>query len=297
MNSTTLDFIHPADKEALKTLKDIPGLDLLIKKILGLFSENQYRALCLATKIRLSPSQLPDLYNKLPPICDRLGISIPEFYLEADVNPNASAFGDTNPIICVTSGLISSVTEEEIESVIAHECGHIACHHMLYHTLSRILILCADSLDILGMAIKPLIWALLKWQRCSELSADRAAAFALRSAERVVNTQIRLSGGPTILTQHVNIDEFIKQADEFENYGSNILKSLLKNILALGETHPFAAVRVREIFKWSHSWEYRKHIKNNEVIDRSANQNICPCCGNEIEPEWAFCKKCGNKIR
>lgn len=297
MNPTTLDFIHPADKEALKTLKDIPGLDLLIKKVLGLFSENQYRALCLATKVRLSPSQLPELYNKLPPICKRLGISVPEFYLEADVNPNASAFGDTNPIICVTSGLISSLTEEEIESVIAHECGHIACHHMLYHTLSRILVLCADSLDILGMAIKPLIWALLKWQRCSELSADRAAAFALRSAERVVNTQIRLSGGPAVLTQHVNIDEFVKQADEFENYGSNILKSLLKNILALGETHPFAAVRVREILKWSHSWEYRKHIKNTEVIDRLANQSICPCCGNEIEPEWAFCKKCGNKIR
>lgn len=297
MNPTTLDFIHPADKEALKTLKDIPGLDLLIKKVLGLFSENQYRALCLATKVRLSPSQLPELYNKLPPICKRLGISVPEFYLEADVNPNASAFGDTNPIICVTSGLISSLTEEEIESVIAHECGHIACHHMLYHTLSRILVLCADSLDILGMAIKPLIWALLKWQRCSELSADRAAAFALRSAERVVNTQIRLSGGPAVLTQHVNIDEFVKQADEFENYGSNILKSLLKNILALGETHPFAAVRVREILKWSHSWEYRKHIKNTEVFDRLANQSICPCCGNEIEPEWAFCKKCGNKIR
>ncbi len=296
MNPTTIDFIHPADKEALKTLRDIPGLALLIKKILGLFSENQYRALCLATKIRLSSSQLPELYNKLPPICERLGIPVPEFYLEADVNPNASAFGDTNPIICVTSGLVGSMTEEEIESVIAHECGHIACHHMLYHTLSRILLMCADSIDVLGIAIKPLIWALLKWQRCSELSADRAAAFALKSVQRVVNTQIRLSGGPLSITQNVNVEEFVKQANEFEQYGSNVFKNLLKNMLSLEETHPFAAVRVREILKWSHSWNYCQLLSNEDEASTLCG-DVCPCCGNPIFEDWVFCKKCGEKIR
>lgn len=296
MNSNFPDFIHPADKEALKTIKDIPGLDLLIKKILGLFSENQYRALCLATKIRLSPSQLPELYNKLPPICERLRIPVPEFYLEADANPNASAFGETNPIICVTSGLLTFLTAEEVESVIAHECGHIACHHMLYHTLARILVMCADSLDFFGVALKPLIWALLKWQRCSELSADRAAAFAQKSIRHVINTQIRLSGGPLAVTQSVGIEEFVKQAEEFEQYGRDVFKNLLKNLLALGETHPFAAVRVREIQKWSNSWEYQKLLHAGDGVP-ALQGNICPRCGSKISKKWVFCKKCGTRIR
>lgn len=298
MKNVSSDFIHPADREALKALRDIPGLDLLMKKVLGIFSENQYRALCLGTKIRLSPSQLPELYNKLPPICERLGIAVPEFYLEADVSPNASAFGDANPVICVTSGLIASMTEEEVEAVIAHECGHIACRHMLYHTLSRILICFADSLDLVGFAMKPLLWALLKWQRSSELSADRAAAFALGDVQRVVDTQIRLSGGPLSITQGVNVEEFIKQAEEFERYGTNALKSGLKNALALGETHPFAAVRVREILKWGHSWEFQRLAEERSgVFALRGDEDICPSCGNTVEQDWAFCKKCGTRIR
>lgn len=33
----------------------------------------------MASAIRLSPSQLPKLYNRLPPICKKLGIEQPEF--------------------------------------------------------------------------------------------------------------------------------------------------------------------------------------------------------------------------
>ncbi len=96
------------------------------------FEQLQY-GMNMATAIRLSPTQLPKLYNHLPPICEKLGIAEPEFYLQMDPVPNAWTFGDTKIFITITSGLVELLNDEELDAVIAHECGHILCHHVLYH--------------------------------------------------------------------------------------------------------------------------------------------------------------------
>lgn len=77
---------------------------------------------------------MPEIYNMLSPICEKLGIDIPEIYLELDVVPNAYTYGDTKPFIVITSGLLETMPMELLPTVIAHECGHIACHHTLYTT-------------------------------------------------------------------------------------------------------------------------------------------------------------------
>ena len=38
--------------------------------------------------------------------------------------------------IVIHSGLLECLEDDEIYSVLAHECGHIACKHSLYHTLA-----------------------------------------------------------------------------------------------------------------------------------------------------------------
>lgn len=74
---TASDFIHPEDAAALRQLESIPGFPALVKKVLSLgFEELQY-GLNMATAIRLSSTQLPNLYNHLPPICKKLGIQEP----------------------------------------------------------------------------------------------------------------------------------------------------------------------------------------------------------------------------
>lgn len=98
-----------------------------------------WKRLYKASKIRVSPTQLPEIYNILPPICDQLEIVEPEFYLEMNPMPNAYAFGDTKTAITVTSSLVEMMSKDELTAVVAHECGHIACHHMLYHSLAQIL--------------------------------------------------------------------------------------------------------------------------------------------------------------
>lgn len=173
---TASDFIHPEDAAALRQLESIPGFPALVKKILSLgFEELQY-GLNMATAIRLSPTQLPNLYNHLPPICKKLGIQEPEFYLQMNPMPNAFTFGDTRIFITITSGLVEMMEGEELDAVIAHECGHIVCHHVLYHSIAQIIFSGAASLGILGHLAMPTQLALLYWSRKSELSCDRCGS-------------------------------------------------------------------------------------------------------------------------
>lgn len=71
------EFIHPEDAAALKALKAIPMLSTIVKKIMDVGAEQLQTGLNMASKVRLSPTQLPRLYNILPPICERLEIKVP----------------------------------------------------------------------------------------------------------------------------------------------------------------------------------------------------------------------------
>ena len=62
------DFIHPEDEAALRTLESIPGFPALVKKFLQISLEKMKYGINMASTIRLSPTQLPHLYNHLPPI-------------------------------------------------------------------------------------------------------------------------------------------------------------------------------------------------------------------------------------
>ena len=127
------DFIHPEDEIALNRLKAVPELQTVTKWMMSNLTETFFHGLYMATRIRLSPTQLPKIYNLLPPICRKFGIEEPEFYLEMNPAPNAYTFGDTRTFLTITSGLLSHVkNDEELIAVLAHECGHILCRHVLY---------------------------------------------------------------------------------------------------------------------------------------------------------------------
>lgn len=82
------EFMHPEDAAALRQLESIPGFPAVAKKVLELGYEKLMYGLNMASTIRLSPTQLPELYKHLPPICEKLGIKEPEFYLEMNPMPN-----------------------------------------------------------------------------------------------------------------------------------------------------------------------------------------------------------------
>lgn len=290
---TASDFIHPEDAAALRQLESIPGFPALVKKILSLgFEELQY-GLNMATAIRLSPTQLPNLYNHLPPICKKLGIQEPELYLQMNPTPNAFTFGDTRIFITITSGLVEMMEGEELDAVIAHECGHIVCHHVLYHSIAQIIFSGAASLGILGHLAMPIQLALLYWSRKSELSCDRCGS-VITSPEVITRVMARLSGGPRSITQEINFEEWARQADKYDEIKNENLWNKSLQIYAIAkEDHPFAAVRVREILKWGQSPQYQNLMEN---IKWEAYSRKCPNCGLLVHDDWTYCKYCGTKL-
>lgn len=287
------EFIHPEDAAALRQMENIPGFPALVKKVLALGLEPLFYGINMATAIRLSPTQLPEIYRHLPPICERLGIEEPEFYLEMNPMPNAYTFGDSRIYITVTSGLVEMMDDEELDAVIAHECGHILCRHVLYHSIAQYILQGADYLGILGSLTKPIQYAILYWHRKSELSCDRCASI-VTSAEVVTRFMARFSGGPKSLTKNVNMREWALQADRYDAIKKDgTWNKILQTLATIEQDHPFNAVRVREILRWAESEQYR-NIKRTPLL--TDNTKRCTNCNKPIDSSWKFCRHCGIEL-
>lgn len=283
----TIDFIHPEDAAALEALKKIPVLPKVIKSFMDIGVEQLQTGLNMASKVRLSPTQLPHLYYILPPICELLDIKEPDFYLEMSPVPNAYAFGDTQTAITITSALVEMMSEEELRGVVAHECGHIACHHMLYHTLAFILANATGMVEALASLAAPLHYALMYWQRKSELSCDRVAAFIV-GPQTATSMLARLAGGPKSITSKLNLVELAEQADLYDAFcKSGLWNKALQTYAVLDQNHPFTSVRVRELLKWTDTHQYKL---------LTSSKRICPHCHQAIDDNWRFCQHCGKKI-
>jgi Zn-dependent protease with chaperone function len=256
------DFIHPEDEVAKKQLISVPGLQIVAKRFMEIGYESAWHGFNMATKIRLSPTQLPELYNHLPPICQKFGIAEPEFYLEMNPAPNAYTYGDKRTFVVITSGLLSHVkNDEELIAVLAHECGHILCHHVLYKTMADLISSIAVVGGVLGgiggVLMGPIELALKYWSRRSELSADRAELVYLGNSASVVGVLARLSGGPHAITGNINFEELVAQAQDYLDLQANSKwHRILQTLEIMFQSHPFSAVRVHEILKWEKSEQY-----------------------------------------
>lgn len=291
---TPSEFIHPEDAAALRQMENIPGFPALVKKILALGYEQLLYGMNMASNIRLSKSQLPDLYKHLPPICQKLGIEEPEFYLQMNPIPNAFTFGDSKIYITVTSGLVEMMDDEELDAVLAHECGHILCHHVLYNSVAKLLLSGASYLGILGSLSVPIQIAMFYWSRKSELSCDRCGSI-ITSPEVVARVMARLAGGPKNITKGINMQEWARQADQYDEIRTGKLwDKTLQLYVTMGLDHPLNAVRVREILKWGESVQYKSLKENLKTTNESGKK--CHHCGKSVSSDWSFCKYCGTRL-
>jgi len=287
------EYYHEQDREALETLKSIPGFTPALKAFMKVFNEKMMHGLNMSSKIRLGPKQYPEVYAYLPPVCAALGIDEPEFYLEMDPYPNAYTYGDSQVFITVTSGLLEHMEEDEIKAVVAHECGHVACRHVLYHTMASLILHGGSSLLGLGLFTVPLQLALFHWQRCSEFSCDRAAAIYMKGADSVIDTMIRLAGGKKDLTSKIDKELYLRQAEDYSQMvGTSAWNKTLQYLVLMNRTHPFLSVRAAEIKKWCDTDYFRRLL----IYAEEKPGARCNYCASPSEESWKFCRKCGQKM-
>ena len=253
-------FIHESDKAALDTLKSIPGFTPFIKGFMKVWNEKQFRILNLSSRLRVSEEQLPKYHRMLVPICEKLGIAVPELYIELNVQPNAYTYGDNEPFIVLTSGLIETMPEELIPTVLAHECGHIVCHHTLYTTMGSVIMAGAAALSGLGSLISlPLQYAFAYWMRCSEFSADRAAIVYDGTPDKMVEVCMRFAGLDQRINDYASKEVFLKQAEEYRQFvKDDAWNQTLETLILANQRHPLTAIRAYEADVWGKSEDFLK---------------------------------------
>lgn len=271
-------FIHESDRAALKALKAIPGFTQILKAFMKIWNEKQFRILNMSTYLNVNDNQMSEYYDMLKPICQKLGIKVPELYISLDPRPNAYTSGDTDPFIVVTSGLLNAFPKELLPVVLAHECGHIVCHHVLYKTMGKIILNgAADMIGISSVLTAPIQTAFYYWMRCSEFSADRVAAVCCGDNDIVTEMCMRLAGYDKNIPFEANKESFMRQAVEYKKMidGSAFNKTM-EFLMFNRMSHPLNAVRAYECKKWSQtdSFKFAVEYVNEESMDVTPHTHI-----------------------
>jgi Zn-dependent protease with chaperone function len=291
-------FEHPMDRTALDALRRTPGLDLLFKKLGSLHFERIVRLHYTADSLRLSPTQCPRIYNLLLEASATLDMKPPDLYLLQSPIVNAFAIGMERHTIVLFSGLVDLLDEDELRYVIGHELGHIKSGHMLYRTMAIFLglvgLVAARNLPFVNLLSQAMLYALYDWTRKSELTADRAGLLVAQDPDVGIRTLMKLAGGAIASRDALNVDEFLKQADDYEDMGANLLDALYQLSMTLEQTHPFPAVRARELRRWSETEDYRAILRGEYLRSNPDTDRRCGKCGALVEnPLFRFCPDCG----
>lgn len=250
------ELIHPEDAKAMNALKNIPALPKLMEKVFQYGYDELAWSENVTTNLRLSEKQMPEVYNRLPPICERLGIPVPELYLQMSPVANSWTSGHQKVYIVVTLGLIRRLKGDELDAVLAHECGHILCQHVLYQTLANAIFTFGDVMTdslagIIGnVAMKPIKQALLLWSRASELTADRVACIFF-PAMTLSRALARLDMIPKFIIDTMDFEAWASQGREYESLKNGTAWN--KIIHWIGDSdadHPYSPVRTYEAFEW-----------------------------------------------
>ena len=128
-------YEHPADRAATSALNSVPLLDTVIKRLTDLGHERRLRQTLMGNAVRLGVEQVPDVwasYLQCTTILD-LG-TVPDLYVINNPFINAMAIGAKTPMVVVNSSLLGSYTSKEIQTVLAHEAGHVLSEHVYYTT-------------------------------------------------------------------------------------------------------------------------------------------------------------------
>ena len=83
----------------------------------------------------------PDLYHIVERLAAQANLPMPKVFITENAQPNAFATGRSpeHAAVCVTTGLLSTVSKEELAGVIAHELGHVRNRDTLTMTITGVI--------------------------------------------------------------------------------------------------------------------------------------------------------------
>jgi Zn-dependent protease with chaperone function len=293
-------YEHPSDRRTLDALHTQSGLESVIRKFNEFGIDRLLRVQLMGSYLRATEDCFPELYNAVQRGCDVLDLpKRPAVYIQPG-GLNAFTAGVEQPIVVFNAGLIDSLTAEEMAFVVGHELGHIKSGHILYYQLAMLLPVLAEvvgaaTLGIGSLLSFPLEVALIRWQRMSELTADRAGLLACQDVNAATTALMKLAGLPSKFFDKLNTEDFVAQAREFESFDSDKLDWMAKILSGLGQSHPWTVMRASELLHWIDSSAYEQILANpTDVKAIEAPKSFCTQCGTPAA--GAFCSSCGARL-
>src|SRR5215831_304835 len=101
----------------------------------------------------VTPEENPDVYARVYPLVQgltqRMGLPMPKLWLIPEAQPNAFATGrnPSHASVAFTEGILSLMTDRELEGVVAHELGHVLHRDILTSSIAATL---ASAITFLG---------------------------------------------------------------------------------------------------------------------------------------------------
>lgn len=247
-----LDFAHPIDKALIEKL-DNHVVNTLFNKFVQASIDANY-GLRLASGIRVSKKNYPEIYEIVEECADTLGICVPYVIISNSVSGmNASTAGtDHFAFIAMSSMLPMLLNKDELRFVIGHECGHLVMGHVVYHTAMNLMGIAGGLLPIVGPIIaKTISYPLNAWSRRSEISADRAGLICCGDLGVAKRTLIKLEAG-FMNVNGLDIDAYVKDSTRLHSsLGLGEIKELLYS-------HPIIPKRVKALDLFYRSQIYAK---------------------------------------
>ncbi len=212
----------------LMFIVDSPGLSLLIG-VAGIGAAfwqwwNSDRVAMRAMRAReVTPEEAPELHGMIDRLCALADMPKPRVGISDLDMPNAFATGRSpeRSVVCVTTGILSTLDAEELEAVLAHELSHVAHRDVLVMTVASsagiaagmlmrgaqfssmgrsrsngnggaAAVLIAVLLSVVVYAVSFLLLRLLS--RYRELCADRSGAYLTMKPAALASALQKISG-------------------------------------------------------------------------------------------------------
>jgi len=168
---------------------------------------------------------------------------------------NALTMGVKEPVIMVRSALLDQMSNDELVAILGHELGHLQAEHSLYQSLAMALLQGGAAVSqMVRLVALPIQRTLLRWLRCAELTADRAALLASRDLGACISMMLTFAGGnrPGISTRtKMRLAPFIDQCRELAKMqAESTIDDALGTVLTMDRTHPYMAWRVMHLIQW-----------------------------------------------
>jgi heat shock protein HtpX len=173
----------------------------------------------------VTPEEAPELHGMIDRLCALADMPKPRVGIADTHVPNAFATGRSpeRAVVCVTTGILQTLTAEELEGVLAHELSHVAHRDVLVMTVASSAGIAAGTLAqgaqygaffgggrrdnnngglpiwlvvlVISLVVYAVSFVLLKLlSRYRELSADRAGAYLTMKPHALASALQKITG-------------------------------------------------------------------------------------------------------